>query len=76
MDEEHSIRKEPLYFLMDSFGVFLHYLTMRREETLRLLTGVNLTLNDLISPGWRRRLYTNGLVDPSMNPVLLLVRNV
>lgn len=49
---------------------------MRREETLRLLMGLNLTLNDLISPGWRRRLYTNGLLDPSMNPVLLLVRDV
>lgn len=49
---------------------------MRREETLWLLTGVNLTLNDLTSPGSRRRLYTKGLVDPSTNPVLLFIRDV
>lgn len=53
-----------------------HYLTMRREETLWLLMGVNLTLNDLTSPGSRRRLYTKGLVDPSINPVLLFITDV
>lgn len=52
------------------------YLTMRREETLWLLMGVNLTLNDLTSRGRRRRLYTKGLVDPSTNPVLLFIRGV
>lgn len=49
---------------------------MRREETLWLLTGVNLTLNDLTSPGRRSRLNTKGLVDPSTNPVLLFIRDV
>lgn len=49
---------------------------MRMEETLWLLTGVNLTLNDLTSPGCSRRLYTKGFVDPSTNPVLLLVKDV
>lgn len=49
---------------------------MRREETLWLLTGVNLTLNDLTSPGCSRRLYTKGFVDPSTNPALLLVKDV
>lgn len=49
---------------------------MRREETLWLPTGVNLTLNDLTSPGCSRRLYTKGFVDPSMNPALLLVKDV
>lgn len=76
MDEKHGFRKGTPLFSKGQFGLFLRYLTMRREETLRLLMGVNLTLNDLISPGWSRRLYTNGLVDPSMNPVLLLVNDV
>lgn len=49
---------------------------MRREETLWLLTGVNLTLKDLTSPGSRRRLYTKGLVDPSTNPALLFIREL
>lgn len=49
---------------------------MSREETLWLLMGVNLTLNDLTSPGCKRRLYTKGLVDPSTNPVLLFIRDV
>lgn len=53
-----------------------HYLIIRMEETLWLLTGVNFTLNDLTSPGSRRRLYTKGLVDPSTNPVLLFIRDV
>lgn len=52
------------------------YLTMRRDETLWLPTGVNLTLNDLTSPGSRRRLYTKGLVEPSTNPVLPFIRDV
>jgi len=34
----------------------MSYLTMSREETLWLLLGVNLTLKDLLSPGWRSRL--------------------
>lgn len=49
---------------------------MSSDETLWLLTGVNLTLNDLTSPGCSSRLYTNGRVDPSTNPELLLVRDV
>ena len=53
-----------------------HHLTMRREETLWLLMGVNLTLKDLTSPGSRRRLYTKGRVDPSTKPVLLFIRDV
>lgn len=51
------------------------HLRMRSEETLWLLTGVNLTLSDLTSPGSRRRLYTYGLVEPSTNPELLFSRN-
>lgn len=49
---------------------------MRTEETLWLLTGVNLMLNDFTSPGSRRRLYTKGLVDPSTKPEVLLIRDV
>lgn len=56
--------------------MFSHYLTIRREETLWLVTGVNLTLKDLTSPGCRRRLYTKGLVEPSMKPVVLLFMDV
>ena len=46
---------------------------MRREETLWLLVGVNLTLKALTSPGSSRRLYTKGLVDPSTKPELLFM---
>lgn len=49
---------------------------MSSDETLWLLMGVNLTLNDFTSPGCSSRLYTNGRVGPSMNPELLLVRDV
>lgn len=52
------------------------HLTMSREETLWLLTGVNLTLSDLTSPGCRSRLYTYGLVEPSTNPELNFIGNV
>lgn len=38
--------------------------------------GVNFTLNDFTSPGCRRRLYTYGLVEPSMNPVLVFIKEV
>lgn len=49
---------------------------MSSEETLWLLTGVNLTLNDRTSPGCSSRLYTYGRVDPSTKPKLLLVKEV
>lgn len=75
---EHNFRRGEKTFTEWTvvFDTSTHYLTMRREETLWLLTGVNLTLNDLTSPGSRRRLYTKGLVDPSTNPVLLFIRDV
>ena len=47
------------------------YLTMSREETLWLLLGVNLTLKDLLSPGWRSMLWTKEGEGP-WNPEPLL----
>lgn len=73
---EDTMLDEDINTVKCSWMINWHYLTMRREETLWLLTGVNLTLNDFTSPGSRRRLYTKGLVKPSTNPVLVFIRDV
>ena len=79
----HNVRRGSNIYLRDCLVSYSkkrkekgHYLTMRRDETLWLLMGVNLTLKDLTSPGSRRRLYTKGLVEPSTNPELVFNRDV